>query len=110
MFGMLQHRIISITDGSDVLGRFDVDSSNFVISSMGKHHDMNILYNDVKISSQSLETNCEMIDKLMKTLSIYGSSAIEVSDSAFEKEALKTIYNNAIHMKWYSLLIKREPY
>lgn len=51
-----------------------------------------------------------MIDKLMKTLSIYGSSAIEVSDSAFEKEALKTIYNNAIHMKWYSLLIKREPY
>lgn len=110
MIGMKQHGIISIIDGSDVLGRFDVDSSNFVISSIGKHHDMNILYNDVKISSQSLETNCEMIDKLMKTLSIYGSSAIEVSDSAFEKEALKTIYNNAIHMKWYSLLIKREPY
>jgi hypothetical protein len=110
LIGMKRHGIISITDGSDVLGKFDVDSSDFVISSMGKHHDMNILYNDVKISSYSLETNCEMIDKLMDMISIYGYSAIEISDNGFEKEALKRVYNDAIHMKWYSLLIKREPY
>lgn len=110
MIGMKKHGIISITDGSDILGRFNANSSDFEISSMGKHHDMNKLYHDVNISSQSLETNCEMIDKLMKMLSTDGLSAIEMSDSAFEKGALKTVYNNAIYMKWYSLLIKREPY
>ena len=110
MIGMKKHGIISITDGSDILGRFNANSSDFEISSMGKHHDMNKLYHDINISSQSLETNCEMIDKLMKMLSTDGLSTIEMSDSAFEKEALKTVYNNAIHMKWYSLLIKREPY
>lgn len=110
MIGMKKHGIISITDGSDILGRFNANSSDFEISSMGKHHDMNKLYHDVKIPSHSLETNCEMIDKLMKQLSTDGFSAIEMSDSAFEKEALKTVYNNAIHMKWYSLLIKRESY
>lgn len=110
MIGMKHHGSISIMDDLDVLGRFNANSSDFEISSMGENHDMNKLYHDVKISSQSLETNSEMIDKLMRMLSTDGLSAIEMSDSAFEKKALKTVYNNAIHMKWYSLLIKREPY
>ena len=110
MIGMKKHGIISITDGSDILGRFDANSSDFEISSMGENHDMSNLYLGVKISSSSLESNCDMVEKLMKQLSTDGFSAIEMSDSAFEKEALKRLYNEAIHMKWCSLLIKREPY